>query len=162
MLTQERLKSLIHYNPETGVFTWLVRRGGKALAGSVAGSITDQGYVLIRVDRHNWKAHRLAWLYMTGEQPPRLLDHKNCNRIDNRWSNIRRMDPSGNSQNVRAANRDSWTGYLGVTVDKRNGRYVAQIVKDGKNHYIGRFSTAEEAHAAYLEVKRVLHPATTL
>lgn len=86
-LTQERLKELLHYDPDTGIFTWRIRRG-MALAGSVAGSARNSGRITIYVDSRQYDAARLAWLYMYGEFPPKDLRRKNSDFSDNRIANF--------------------------------------------------------------------------
>jgi hypothetical protein len=89
-LTQDRLRELLDYDPDTGIFTWMVnRRGGKAAVGVVAGSRNTDNYVSITVDGEEYLAHRLAFLYMTGAFPPKQVDHINTAKSDNRWCNLR-------------------------------------------------------------------------
>ena len=153
MLTQARLKSALDYDPETGVFRWLVATGGRVI-GQAAGSRHCKGYLRIRVDGEQYLAHRLAWLYVTGEWPDRALDHINGDKMDNRIANLRLASASENNMNV-SARRSNKTGLKGVfPVGKR---YMAQIRANGKVHYIGRFATPEEAHQAYLQRARELH-----
>ena len=158
-LTAERLRELLHYDPETGVFTRLVR-SGPAKVGDAAGTATTSGYIQIRVDGGQYLAHRLAFLCMTGEWPSQFVDHVNGVRDDNRWSNLRPATPSENLQNVRRARADSQTGLLGVSRDRQ--RFRAQIKVDGQHIYIGTFDTPEQAHAAYLAAKRKLHAGCTI
>ena len=153
------MKELLHYDPETGVFVWREWRGGTAFAGTEAGRLA-RGYVGISVDKRRYPAHRLAWLYVTGEWPPQEIDHINGHRADNRWSNLRLADRSVNNQNRRAAHCHSKTGVLGVTMEA--GRYRAAITVGGKTRHIGSYSSADLAHAAYLSAKRELHPGCTL
>lgn len=145
-ITQERLRELLHYEPETGVFTWRVSRGRLAKAGDVAGTIETGGYMQIRVDGVAHLAHRLAWLYMTGEMIP-LIDHRDTQRSNNRWSNLRQFDKPLNGLNRRGANRNNGTGLLGVSKVRKG--YTARL--HGK--HIGIYPTAPMAHAAYLARK---------
>lgn len=159
-LTQARLKELLHYDPETGAFTWRVRRGGPATPGSRAGSVTYKGYLYIGIDNERHMAHRLAWLYMTGAWPGDQIDHRDTNKMNNRFANLRLATNSFNGQNRTRAHTGSATGVLGVGV--RRGRFIARIRVCGKTVHIGCFSTAEAAHAAYVQAKRELHPGNTL
>jgi hypothetical protein len=84
MITLERLREVLEYNPESGVWVWLVTSSRRRGAGKIAGSLDNNGYVVIRVDRAIYKAHRLAWLYMTGEWPRSTIDHINLEPADNR------------------------------------------------------------------------------
>lgn len=89
MLTAERLREVLEYDPAIGVFRWLIKPCGQISIGDIAGCRHGEGYVQIRVIGRIYLAHRLAWLYMTGEWPISLIDHRNLDRSDNRWSNLR-------------------------------------------------------------------------
>lgn len=90
---------MLHYDPETGTFTWLIDRSIRAYAGEVAGYTDKRGYVGISVDNVDYRASRLAWLYMTGEWPKRQVDHKNKIRGDNSWNNLRDISSLLNNNN---------------------------------------------------------------
>lgn len=154
MLTQENLKEALHYDKDTGLMTWRRPKNRPKLIGTVAGTPDGAGYVLICIDSTLYRAHRLAFLYMTGEIPP-LVDHINGIKNDNRWTNLRESDKVRNAQNIHKSHRDSKSGLLGVEVSRK--RFAARISAHGKRITIGTFDTAEEAHAAYLDAKKVLH-----
>jgi hypothetical protein len=99
-LTQNRLKQLLDYQPETGQFTWRVARAGLAKAGSVAGATKTQGYRQIMVDGTMYLAHRLAWLYVHGHFPVKMLDHVNRQSWDNRIANLREATHKQNRENL--------------------------------------------------------------
>lgn len=160
ILSQARLKELLRYDPETGYFTWLVTRSRKAMAGQRAGSPDTAGYVQIIVEGHPYRAHRLAWFYMHGEWPAVKLDHRNCVRNDNAFSNLREVSDSQNAENQRRARSDNQCGLLGVS--PLEGKWAATIQVNGKKIYLGRFATPEEAHSVYLAKKREIHTACTL
>ena len=157
-LTQKKLKELLHYDAETGVFTWKVfRGGGAAKVGDAAGWETDLGYKKICLFRKHYAAHRLAWLYMTGKWPTDEIDHKNGIRDDNRFCNLRESDRATNMQNqcrAQASNKSS--GVLGAY--KWGNKYIAKINARNKVYYLGLFDTAELANDAYMQAKRRLHP----
>jgi hypothetical protein len=159
MIVHDRLKYLLDYNPETGIFIWKVSR--RVRSGDVAGYTNDRGYVLVRVDGKLYKAHRLAWFYVHGVWPDEI-DHIHGNRSDNRISQLRDVPHSGNAQNIRAARRDNASGLLGVSLHKASGKYVAQIQLDKKKHYLGLFDTSHLAHQAYIKAKRNLHKFSTI
>lgn len=158
-LTAGRLRELLHYNQETGVFTRLTDNGRGCRVGDVAGTIHRRsGYVNIYLDGHSHTAARLAWLYMTGQHPVYDMDHINGDKMDNRWQNLRDIPTQLNSQNTHRANKNSTTGFMGVQLRKDRNKYTAQLRVDGRVRRFGSFNTPEEAHAAYLDAKRVHHP----
>jgi len=162
LLTAMRLRSLIRYDPETGLFTNLVTRGSRAIAGAIAGSPDADGYLQIKIDGENLKAHRLAFLYMTGEWPVDLVDHRNGVVSDNRWDNLRNATPITNSQNKHKAYSSNELGILGVSYDKARCKYIAQLAIEGRQTNLGRFDTAAAAEAAYIAAKRLHHEGNTL
>lgn len=155
MLSQELLKELFTYHPETGHFTRNVTRGGQ-LAGSVAGSIDTCGYRQMRFCGRKRSCHRLAWLYTHGVWPEFEIDHINGDKLDNRILNLRPATRSGNMTNI-GARRSSKTGVKGVDWDKQHLRYRAQIMVDGRKKNLGRFDTIEEAAKAYADAAARLH-----
>jgi HNH endonuclease/AP2 domain len=152
MLTQKRLKELLHYNPETGIFTWLMKpspQANRISADNIAGHINVEGYFVIGIDGKVYKAHRLAWFYMAGVWPNQI-DHINGIRNDNRWCNLRLVKKSQNALN-RGENKNNTSGIKGVSWYKKYEKWVAQIGKNKKRINLGYFDTKEEAHAAYCE-----------
>jgi len=155
MLTQDYLKSLLNYDPDTGEFTWLVDRV-HAKAGERAGLVKHDGYVRIRINNRAHSAHRLAWLYEYGVFPKNGIDHINGDRADNRISNLRAANQAENMQNL-AMYKSNKSGFMGVYFHKRNKKYQATIKAYGKQKHLGYFDTAESAFEAYKEAKRALH-----
>lgn len=160
LLTAEMVREILNYDPETGVFTWRKSIGGRSSPSAIAGRICQDGWRDIGINGPKYAAHRLAWIYMTGEWPSLYIDHINGDRLDNRFSNLRVVDNTVNIQNQRKANKRNSVGLLGVTTYK--GRFIAQIGVNKKQIRLGCFSTPEEAHAAYLDAKRRLHPGCTI
>ena len=159
-MNQALLKKLLHYDPETGVFVWIVHKSSHALNGAIAGIVRKSGYVEFDINRKRYRAHRLAWLYMTGKWPTNQIDHKNGDRTDNRWENLRDVTPLINSQNQSKARSDSRSGLPGAFLRVYGGRtrYYSLIQTKGRFHYLGTFPTAEAASEAYLLAKKKLHP----
>lgn len=158
MMTQERLRELLDYNPETGVFTWRQRTGSRALVGQATSQRPSPvGYLRIRLDGTLHYAHRLAFLWVTGAFPTHQVDHINGDKTDNRWCNIRLVKDRENRQNLGGARRDNIVGLLGVSKSRSGPGYRARIQVDGKQHAVGVFPTPEQAHAAYLAAKKDLH-----
>lgn len=158
-LTADRLRELLDYNPETGVFTCRVKLTLRLVPGRVMGYPKGK-YAVIRLGGHCYKAHRLAWLYMTSSWPTETIDHIDGDGRNNAFCNLRQVTQTLNTQNLKRARSTSQTGVLGVGMNKR--RFRARIRTGDKLIHIGSFKTAEAAHAAYLEAKRALHPGNTL
>lgn len=152
-LTAERVRELLDYDPETGVFRWKDSRSQAVEVGSVAGSLDKHtGYIRIGVARNYVAAHRLAWLWVHGRWPDGELDHKNRVRSDNRLENLREATRSQNTVNATVRNA---TGYRGVK--RHKGSYVARIKANGKQVELGYFRSAEAAHARYVQAAIALH-----
>lgn len=156
MVTQERLKELLAYNPETGIFTWRVNRTGTAKASSIAGRVSNRGYLQIKIDGKLYSAHRLAWLYTHGEFPPDQLDHINRIRADNRISNLRIATGAENSQNYSKRN-DNSSGVIGVDWHKQSGKWQARIRLNNCRMSLGLYDTIEEAAAVRAAAKAKYH-----
>jgi hypothetical protein len=146
ILTQERLKEVVTYDPNTGVFVWKNARGSQR-AGAVAGGMTVDGHWRIKIDRNLYFAHRLAWLYAYGFFPDCEIDHKNCVASDNRLDNLRQATHSENNWN-RPAYRNNRLGIKGVRRYSDN-RFTAQIKVNGRKLNLGYFADAESASQAY-------------
>jgi hypothetical protein len=155
-ITQEMLHALLHYNEATGIFTWRVKGSSRSPAGSTAGTKNTLGYVVFKIAGTLFYAHRLAWLYMTGEWPTKGIDHKNGIRGDNRFSNLREADQSQNSENLPMKRKNSEYP-IGVGFQKKLNKFRARITKNQKNYTLGFFDSPEAAHKAYLEAKKVIH-----
>lgn len=156
-LTQERLKELLHYDPETGIFTNLTQRG-KVKKGAVAGSKYSTGYICIEIYYKRYQAHRLAWLYVYGEFPANQIDHINEIKDDNRIVNLRSATNLENQHNVSSLQSNNTSGFRGVFWRKNRKKWKAIIYLNGRPKHLGHFDTAEEASEAYVTAKRELHP----
>ena len=160
-LTQARLKELLTYDPDTGVFTYNTGTG-RCRAGTVAGTATARGYRQICIDYRVHLAHRLAFVYMLGAAPA-VVDHVNGEKCDNRWANLRAATISSNAQNQRHSRKGNASGFLGVHWSRRLNKWQARIKPaDGPSKYLGSFTDPEEAHQAYLTAKRQLHTGCTI
>jgi hypothetical protein len=157
MITQSELKELLNYNPDTGEFTWLKTNSNRIKIGDIAGYNDHNGYRIIRVlKKKQYKAHILAWLYVTGEYPKQFIDHINNVPSDNRWSNLRLANNSQNGAN-RLKYQNNKSGYKGVSWCKISKKWKAQITHNGKTKYIGLFSCQIEAYKAYCDKAKELH-----
>ncbi|MEH6565576.1 MAG: HNH endonuclease [Halopseudomonas sp.] len=152
-ITQERLKECLFYSPIVGVFEWR-RSGPKVRRGLLAGAVVGNGYVRVCVDRKLYPAHKLAWLYMTGEYPEGPIDHIDGDRSNNAFKNLRLATCSQNSHNMRL-HRTSTTGVKGVTMVR--GKYEASIRKNGVYAFRKVYETLEEAEEAIRAKREELH-----
>ena len=148
MLTQYRLKELLHYDSDTGIFIWLAPTNRSMSVGTVAGTVRQDGYVRISVDGRRHFAHRLAWLYVHGEFPSHCIDHIDRVRANNRISNIRLATRAENQKN-RNIQTNNTSGYKGVCWHKKAGKWIVFATLNGKQKYIGLFDAAEMASEAY-------------
>lgn len=162
-LTQARLKSLLTYDAETGVFHWLqTQLRSKAKAGMLAGGLLKTGYWRIKIDGHTHKAHRLVWMYVHGRFPSAYLDHINGDTLDNRLINLREATNQENQQNIKRAFKSSSHGVLGASWNCQAEKWSARIKTEHKRVHLGYFDTAEQAGEAYINAKRVMHQFNTL
>jgi len=146
IISQARLKELLHYNPSTGVFQWNVTRG-MARYGQVAGNIGRNGYWFIGVENGFLPAHRLAFFYMTGSYPASDTDHINGIRHDNRWCNLRQVTRQENMRNAKLF-KNNTTGETGVYFVKPTGKWNARIYINYSYKNLGTYLTFDEAVAA--------------
>jgi hypothetical protein len=150
LVTAERLRQLLRYDPQTGQFHWRVSRG--VAAGRRAGLSAPNGYRLIRVDKRLYREHRLAWLYVYGAHPNGEIDHINGDGSDNRISNLRECSRSENARNASGRR----PGALKGTYQIKN-RWFSRICINRRTLYLGSYATAEEAAAAYDAAARRWH-----
>lgn len=143
-MDREYLKSILHYDPETGIFTWITdtRRGVRK--GVIAGYGSSR--ITIQIDGLNYLAHRLAWFYMTGVWPTEFIDHIDNNSLNNKWNNLREATNRQNQYNV-TKRKPNATGVKGVYKARNRFRAMLQT-PDGIKH-LGIFDTVEEAAKVY-------------
>lgn len=154
------LRELVHYDKDTGLFTWKHGQAG----GAKVGTSDPDGYRLLRFQGRNHFQHRLAWLWVYGAWPSGQIDHINGEKSDNRLANLRDVSGRINNQNRKSALSRNISGYLGVSFHRwaKTKPWAAGISADGVRYNLGRFDTPEEAHAKYIEAKRVLHEGCTI
>ena len=146
-LTQEELKKTLDYNPDTGVFTWLIPPNLNAGSGEVAGILCPYGYIHIYYKRKHYLAHRLAFFYMEGYFPEYDVDHKNGIKNDNRWSNLRHASRSCNLQNQKISSTNI-SGFPGVYWNKGTRKWAVDIGINKKHIHLGYYDSALEAALA--------------
>lgn len=172
--SSERLHELLFYDPLTGNLIWKARARSEfpnenifgtwntRYAGKTAGSRHAEGYIEVALERRSdadnrgalrHLAHRVIWKMMTGEDPTFEVDHRDRDRSNNRWNNLRAATSSQNKANGKTR-KESQTGIKGVRLIRKSGRYQAHIRVGGKLKHLGCYDTAEEAHQAYCEAAK--------
>ncbi|WIL02001.1 putative class I holin [Salmonella phage S4lw] len=155
-LTADKLREVLHYDPDTGVFTWKATRVHNAGAGSEAGANHCAGYRSIAFGGKRYLAHRLAWLYMTGEWPNSLIDHINGDGRDNRFCNLREADKSENGCN-KGPRKDSKSGIKNVMWQKQQGGWYVQLKIHKIKYFYGYFADLELAALVAEEAREKIH-----
>lgn len=146
-LTYERLHEVLHYNPESGNWTWAISKPGRGcIKGTRAGTVKGNGYNYVTIDYCAYLSSRAAVLYMTGEWPEHEVDHKNLIKTDDRWKNLRAAARGENAANV-PAHADNSCGLKGVK--KCRDKWQARIMVRGVNIHLGSFCSPKDANAAY-------------
>jgi hypothetical protein len=134
-------RSLLSYNPDTGVITRIKTSGG-AVAGSIAGWKNQMGYIELRISGKCQKAHRIAFLLMMGRFPLEI-DHINGIKDDNRWENLREVTHRTNGRNQKHRTTNT-SGLMGITWKKANQKWVVRT----SDAHIGIFNDFFEAYCA--------------
>ena len=147
MLTHERLKQVLHYDPSSGRWTRMFCYQSR-MVGEEAGSIHPKGYRYLKVDGVSYKSNRLAFFYMTGEWPSDQIDHENLGRADDKWENLREATQSQNKANCNAYKTNK-SGFKGVYFSTHKRRWVASIQVNKKRINLGAFDSPESASEAY-------------
>jgi hypothetical protein len=147
-LTYERLRQVVKYDPETGVFTWLIRLSPNIKVGGIAGSKDTGGYLQFMIDGRHYLSHRLAVLYMTGQWPDSDIDHKDLDKANNKWENLRRATESQNVANTALLARNT-SGLKGVHWHKRDQKWIGSIRVNRKLKEIYRGHCPAAASFAY-------------
>lgn len=148
-LTSDKVKELLNYSPETGVFRWKIGTR-KVKVGDFAGCLDSRGYLKIGINKRGYTAHRLAWLYMTGDWPKGSLDHINGNQLDNCWKNLREANKYQQQMNIRRA-KNNTSGYKNVFWNPRYSKWEVKGSANGKRFYLGRYKTKEEGNEVYVK-----------
>ena len=154
MLTHNRLHELLIYDPLTGVFKWR-NTSRRQVAGAVAGTVANNGYIRIKVDGPAYLAHRLAWLYSYGSFPLGYIDHKDRDKQNNAISNLRIVTQAQNCANASSKSNNK-SGVKGVHFDKYSDKWVASITSNG-SRWSSKYATLEEAITAVGNMRNKLH-----
>jgi len=151
LLNQQIVMSLLSYDKDTGTFIWIIKGRYNHRTGCVAGYLNTDGYQYIKYKDKNFKAHRLAWLYVYGEWPNGHIDHVNGTRNDNRISNLRVVSYRENNLNQKMHREGRLPGCF---YEKRWKRWQSNIQLNGQHLYLGLFDTEQEASNAYFTYKK--------
>ena len=153
----EKVREFLEYQPLTGKFILKKKTGFKGVVGREVGSLKPNGYVAIQFDGYRTFAHRLAWVWMTGAWPTEI-DHKNGNRSDNRWDNLRECTRQQNNGNRHVQRKYKYHDLPRGVIRCRNRggsiSYHGRIIVNEKQIHLGSYSTPEEAHAAYSQAAK--------
>lgn len=152
VLTPERIREVLHYDADTGELIWRVTKSAKAPRGSVAGSAGSKGHIYVQIDHMMYAAHQIVFLLHHGYLPVEI-DHIDKDKTNNRIENLRARTSSQNKGNIGLL-RNNRSGYKGVSLNSRSGKWHAQIKIHGKQTYLGRFDTPEGAALRYNEAAR--------
>ncbi|HGK4602813.1 HNH endonuclease [Yersinia enterocolitica] len=155
-VSHAELKRLLHYSPETGVFTRLISWQRQYPVGSIAGWKDKDGYLKIMVHRIAYQAHRLAWFYVHGVWPSGTIDHVDMDKANNKISNLRDSTFTSNMHN-RGKNKTNTSGFKGVTWNKKSAKWQASINAKNKWRYLGLFKSKEDAARAYDDAAMEFH-----
>ena len=154
-MDQSKLKDKLSYNRYAGEFFWLAKKG-RYTCNDTVGYLSKRGYLRIKLNGKYYLAHRLAWLYVTGEWPKKFIDHINRDKSDNRFLNLRDVTHSQNQHN-RLKQGKTKSKYKGITHIKKPDKWQAQICVNSKSIYLGRFKTEKEAGESYITACKKYH-----
>ena len=160
-ITHDVITEWFRYDPITGWFTWAKKHHyGPDVVGKRAGWQHSSGYRLLKLGDERLLEHRMVWLYVHGHLPTGPIDHIDRDRSNNKLANLRIVTTAINSQNLRFARKNKRGGMPVGIHAKKNGKFQATITKNGKAFWLGTYSSADEAHAAYLAAKQIHHSET--
>lgn len=153
-ITPDYLRRLLSYDPETGDLCWKTQHTNRVVIGRPIRTRIGRGYYAVQVDGFRMRVHNVVWAMHYGEWPDKLVDHINCDKTDNRISNLRLATLNQNAFNVGKQSNNT-TGAKGVS--KNGTGFKAEISANNVSHYLGTFKTVEEARRAYLNAAVELH-----
>ena len=143
-MTQDDLKELVTYDQHTGVFVRIKKTSNRINMQGATGWKDRDGYIEMTLAGRRCKAHRMAWLYMTGELPNGEIDHINRVKDDNRFCNLRDVGRMENELN-KGIQSNNTSGYKGVSHHKQSGKWEAYVCSHGKKKTLGLYASPEIA-----------------
>jgi len=138
-LTQERLKEVLDYNPETGIFMWIEPKKGRRI-GDEAGSPATGGYRRITIDYRSYRAHRLAILYTDGYLPENTVDHIDRIPWHNWRDNLREASYQCQVRNCKMP-KNNTSGIKGVSWREKPKKWLASIKVNCRWHHLGEYDS---------------------
>lgn len=158
-----RLNEVMNYDRDTGIVIYRAATSSRTKVGAVAGCLRPDGYLAIKVDGYRTLLHRAVIAMTSGEWPKGVVDHINGDRSDNRLCNLRVVSHMGNIQNQRRPQKSNKTsGLLGASWHQPSQKWQSKISVNCVITHLGLFDTPEEAHGAYVEAKRRIHPTCSI
>jgi len=152
VITQERLKEVLDFDPVTGKFYWINPTSNRTKKGEISNTPARDGYLRISIDKYKFQAHRLAFLFMVGRLPEHEIDHINRNRKDNSWANLREATRVQNAKNITTPKTNT-SGFMGVAFDPRRNKWRAFIRKNGRQFWLGYHTSKEKAIQARINAE---------
>ena len=157
-ITQSELQKYITYDPLTGDMWWIKSNSIRVKVGSPVSGKSVRGYKRAQINHIRYKAHDLAWLYMTGSFPENIIDHKDCNPENLQWDNLREATQQQNCAN-RSMSKNNTSGAKGVTWNKKERRWYARVGVEGKRVTVGTFEDFFSAAASVRKFREKAHGA---
>jgi uncharacterized protein YkuJ len=154
MITQEELKEILEYNPDTGVLKWNKTLRNGVQKGREVSGLDKDGYLRVKYNGKTYMAHRLAWLYVYGEYP-NIIDHIDRDVTNNRIENLRNVDNYTNRKNQKVF-KNNTSKVTGVCYVKNENKWMARISENGKRILLGKFENKEDAIKARFEAEEKL------
>lgn len=155
MITQDELKSILSYDPETGLLVWIKPASTRVRSGQIAGCLRPDGYVFTQINKRRYMNHRLAWFYVHGVWPSDEIDHIDGNRSNNKLSNLRVATSKQNKENTPIRSNNT-SGHKGVHWDKSRQKWMAFVVHNQKFLNLGRFDDVNDAVTAAKQARDAL------
>lgn len=164
----ERCRTLLSYEPTTGLLTWKTRVAGASerelkrwnsrYAGKVAcgNARTRSGHQQMHIDGRMYYAHRVIWLMITGAEPIEQVDHVNGDPDDNKWVNLRLASHADNVNNSGLRSNNN-SGHKGVHWSRASKKWHAQIGVNRRKLHLGLYEEIDDAVAAYRVAAQVCH-----
>lgn len=154
VLTQARLKELLAYDPDTGIFRWLKTGPGRRL--DLVAGYESNGYIQITIDSKHYYVHRLAWLFTHGYMPENDIDHIDRDKANNRLDNLREVSQTCNNRNTGNP-RDNTSGVKGVYWHRQRNKWRAQICINGKKKHLGYYENFDDAVRARHKAEKAVN-----